>query len=162
VSGFVLRDAVPADVGTVHRLVRGLAEYERLLDRFHATEADFARVLFGSRPLGHAVIAEAGGRAVGVAIWYFVLSTFNARAILFLEDIFVEPEHRRGGIGLAFIRHLARIAVEADCWSMDWRVLEWNEPALAFYRRIGARPVTDWIGQRLQGDALRALAAPTR
>ncbi len=157
-TGFALREAEPADVPDVLRLVRGLAEYERMLDRFTATEADFARVLFGSRPFAHVMLAEIAQRPVGVAIWYYMLSTFTAQPILFLEDVFVEPLHRGKGIGLAFFRRLARIARDENCWSMDWNVLNWNQPAIEFYQRIGARPVTDWTAQRLDAQAIAALA----
>jgi len=158
VNASTLREAEPADVPDVLRLVRGLAEYERLLDRFTATEADFARVLFGPRPLAHALLAEVAGHPVGVAIWYYMLSTFAARPILFLEDIFVEPPHRGRGIGLAMFRRLARVARDEKCWSMDWSVLNWNQPAIDFYRRIGARPVADWTVQRLDAQGIAALA----
>lgn len=157
-TGLVLREAEPGDIATVVRLVRGLAEYERMLDRFTATEADFSRVLFGRHRIGRALLAEQDGRPVGIAIWYFMLSTFAARPILFLEDIFVEPAHRGQGIGMALFRRLARIAMAENCWSLDWNVLDWNEPAIAFYRRIGARAVTDWIAQRLDAQGIAALA----
>jgi GNAT superfamily N-acetyltransferase len=158
VTDLVLRKAGPADVPDVLRLVRGLAEYERMLDRFTATEADFARVLFAPQPLAHALLAEVARHPVGVAIWYYMLSTFTARPILFLEDIFVEPAHRGAGIGLALFRRLARVAREGNCWSMDWNVLNWNQPAIDFYRRVGARPVTDWTVQRLDAQGIAALA----
>ena len=153
-----MREAEPADVPDVLRLVRGLAEYEELLNRFTADEADLARVLFGPRPLARAMLAEIAGRPVGIAIWYYMLSTFTAQPILFLEDIFVEPTHRRKGIGLAFFRRLAGIARDENCWSMDWNVLNWNQPAIKFYRRIGAQPVTEWTVQRLDATAIAALA----
>lgn len=155
---FILRDAVPSDVPAVLRLVRGLAEYECMLDRMTATEADFTRILFGPRPLARAMLAEVQGRAVGIAIWYYMLSTFTAQPVLFLEDIFVEPAQRKRGIGLALFCRLARIARSENCWSMDWNVLNWNQPAIDFYRRIGARPVTDWTVQRLDTRAIAALA----
>ncbi|HJS85065.1 MAG TPA: GNAT family N-acetyltransferase [Acetobacteraceae bacterium] len=157
-AAFSLRAATEADVPDVLRLVRGLAEYERLLDRFTATEADFARVLFGPQPLARALLAEVARHPVGIAIWYYMLSTFTARPILFLEDIFVEPAHRGKGIGLALFRRLARTALDEKCWSMDWNVLNWNQPAIDFYRRIGARPVTDWTVQRLDAQGIAALA----
>ncbi len=157
-AAFSLRVANEFDIPEVLRLVRGLAEYERMLDRFTATEADFARVLFGSPPLAHAMLAEIAQRPIGIAIWYYMLSTFTAQPVLFLEDIFVEPAHRGKGIGLAFFRRLTRIARDENCWSMDWNVLNWNQPAFEFYRRIGARPVTEWTVQRLDAQGIAALA----
>jgi GNAT superfamily N-acetyltransferase len=157
-SGLTLRNAEPGDIPEVRRLVRGLAEYERLAHLATATEADFASVLFGPRPLAHAVLAEVEGRAVAVALWYFTLSTFTCRAKLFVEDVFVEPSFRKNGIGYALFRHLAGVAVDENCWGMEWRVLNWNTPALEFYRRIGAKPVTDWTTQQLRGEALAELA----
>jgi GNAT superfamily N-acetyltransferase len=153
-----LRDAVEADLPDVLRLVRGLAEYERLLHRMTATETDFARALFGSPPRAHAMLADAEQRPVGIALWYYLLSTFTARPILFLEDIYVDPAHRGQGIGFAMFRRLATIARANNCLSMDWRVLNWNQPAIDFYRRIGARPMTDWTVQQLDTEGLAALA----
>jgi GNAT superfamily N-acetyltransferase len=158
VTVFALREAGPADVPDVLRLVRGLAEYERMLDRFTATEADFARVLFSPQPLAHALLAERARQPVGIAVWYYMLSTFTARPILFLEDIFVESAHRGAGIGLALFRRLAHIARDEKCWSMDWRVLNWNQSAIEFYQRLGARPVADWTTQRLDAPGIAALA----
>ncbi len=155
---FSLRDATETDVPEVHRLVRGLAEYERMLDRVTATQADFARALFGQRPLGEAMLAEIDRRAVGVAVWYYTLSTFTARPGMYLEDIFVEPDFRGRGIGLAMFRRLAATARARNCWSMEWSVLNWNQPAIDFYHHIGARPVTDWTMQRLDSTAIAALA----
>lgn len=153
-----LRSARPSDEPHILRLVHGLAEYERLLDRMTATEADFHRLLFGPQPLARAVLADIGGSPIGIAIYYYVLSTFTARPVLFLEDIFVEPQHRGQGIGLALLRHLAGIAQAENCLSMEWNVLNWNQPAIDLYRRIGARPVTDWTVYRLDANAIAALA----
>jgi GNAT superfamily N-acetyltransferase len=155
---FKLRAAAPIDIPDILRLVRGLAEYERLLDRMTATEADFAHALFGPRPLAEAMLVEVDGRAVGLAIWYYLFSTFTAQPMLYLEDIFVEPAHRGQGIGLALFRRLAQIARARNCLSMEWSVLNWNQPAIDFYRRIGARPVTDWTLQRLDAKGIAALA----
>jgi GNAT superfamily N-acetyltransferase len=155
---YALREARRADVADVLRLVRGLAEYEQLLDHMTATEADFAHALFGSRPLAEAMLAEVENRAVGVAIWYYLFSTFTAQPMLYLEDIFVEPAYRGHGIGLALFRRLAQIAREKTCLYMEWSVLNWNRPAIDFYRRIGARPVTDWTVQRLDAKGIAALA----
>jgi len=155
---YALREARRADTPDVLRLVRGLAEYEQLLDRVTATEADFAHALFGPRPHAEAMLAEVENRAVGVAIWYYLFSTFTAQPMLYLEDIFVEPTYRGRGIGLALFRRLAQIARTKDCLSMEWSVLNWNQPAIDFYRSIGAQPITDWTVQRLDATGIAALA----
>jgi GNAT superfamily N-acetyltransferase len=156
---YTLREAQSADIPDILRLVRGLAEYERLLDRMTATEADFAHALFGGRPYAEAMLAEVAGRAVGVAVWYYMFSTFTARPMLYLEDIFVEPAHRGRGIGLGLFRRLAQVAQAKNCLFMEWSVLNWNQPAIDFYQRIGARPVSDWTVQRLDAQGIAALAS---
>jgi GNAT superfamily N-acetyltransferase len=153
-----LRAAEPEDVADVLRLVRALAEYERLAHEVRASEQDFHRALFGPSPRAHAVLAWAGGRAIGLAVWYYTFSTFTAGPDLFLEDLFVEAEHRGRGIGLALFRHLARCARAEGCRRVEWRVLDWNRPAIDFYRRIGARPMRGWNVQQLEGAALDTLA----
>jgi GNAT superfamily N-acetyltransferase len=158
-SVFILRDATEADIADVMRLVRGLAEYEKLTDHCIATEDDYRRELFAPGAIARAALAFAQGRAVGVGLWFYTLSTFAGRKRLFVEDVFVEPAHRGTGIGLALFRHMARTALHMGCTGMEWRVLNWNQPAIDFYQRIGAKPVTDWTTQQLHGDALIALAA---
>lgn len=153
-----LRNATPADVADVLRLVRGLAEYERLLHEVVMTEADLHAALFGPAPRACAVLAEADGAAVGLALWYYTFSTFRGRPDIFLEDLFVTPAHRGRGIGLALLRHLAQRAITEDCRRVEWRVLKWNQPAIDFYHRIGARPMEDWHVRQLDGEALAALA----
>ena len=155
---FTLRDATPDDLPAVLRLVRSLAEYERLSHRAVATEEDFRALLFGPAPLLHAVVAEVGGRVVGGALWYNNVSTFTGRPGIHLEDIFVEPAQRGLGIGRAFFRHLARIAVERGWARLDWQVLDWNEPAIKFYEGLGAEALDEWRGRRVSGDALARLA----
>ncbi len=140
-------------------LLRDMAEYERLLDNFTATEGALATALFADPPRIHAVIAEGGGHAVGFAIWTFSFHTFRCRRVLFVEDVFVAEAERGGGIGYALFRHMAREALAQDCARMDWHVLDWNEPALRFYDRLGARaPRVAWLARELTGDALAALA----
>jgi len=156
---FTLRDATPADLAEVVRLVRELADYEKLLHEAVATEEDFRALLFGEKPFLHAVLAEVGGRVVGQALWFNNVSTFTGRPGIYLEDIFVEPAHRGLGIGRAFFRFLARRAVAEGWTRLDWQVLDWNEPSIAFYRGLGARGMDEWTGQRLSGEALRQLAA---
>jgi GNAT superfamily N-acetyltransferase len=153
-----LRRAGPEDVGDIVRLVRGLAEYEKLLHEVESTEADFRERLFGTCPVAHAVLAEADGAAVGMALYYYTFSTFTGRCDLFLEDLFVMPNYRGLGIGLALFRHLAGIARDERCRRIEWRVLHWNKPAIDFYQRIGAQPMTEWGVQRLEGAGLAALA----
>ena len=157
-AAFTLRDAVAADVPEVLRLVRALAAYERLSHRAVATEEDFRALLFGPAPLLHAVLAEVGGRVVGGALWYNNVSTFTGRPGIHLEDIFVEPAHRGLGIGRAFFRHLAGIAVARGWARLDWQVLDWNEPAIHFYAGLGAEALDEWRGRRVSGDALARLA----
>ena len=156
-----LRPATEADVADIVRLVRALADYEKLLHEVVSTETDFQERLFGPNPVAHAVVAEHDGAVVGMALYYHTFSTFTGRCDLFLEDLFVMPEHRGLGIGLALFRHLAAIAVRERCRRVEWRVLNWNQPAIDFYTRIGATTMTDWAVKRLEGAALAALADAT-
>jgi GNAT superfamily N-acetyltransferase len=153
-----LRPATPADIGDILRLIHGLAEYERLLHEVTATQADLREILFGPLPRAEVVLAVVGDRAVGLALFYYTLSTFKLRPNIFLEDLFVEPEHRGSGIGLALMRHLAARAVAENCRRIEWRVLNWNQPSIDFYQRLGAEPISDWHTKQLSGDALVALA----
>lgn len=153
-----LRDARPGDEALVLRFIRALAEYEKLLHEVRATEADVERLLFGTPARAEALIAEQDGTPVGFALWFYSVSTFDGRPKLYLEDIFVEPTARGAGIGKAIFRDLARRALAAGCLRMEWSVLDWNAPSIAFYRSIGATPREGWTLQRLSGDALRALA----
>jgi len=156
---FSLRAATEADIADVMRLVRGLATYEKLAAHFVATVEDYRRELFAPGAIGAAALVFVEGTAVGVGLWYYTLSTFAGRRKLFVEDVFVEPAQRGTGMGLALFRHMAQVALAESCVGMEWRVLNWNQPAIDFYQRIGAHPVTDWTTQQLQGEALIALAA---
>ena len=158
-DGLILRDAVPGDEALVLRFVRELAEYERLAHQVRATEESLRQSLFGTPPRAQALIAERHGAPVGFAVWFFSFSTFEGCASLYVEDVFVDPAARGQGIGRAIFRDLARRAVVLGCARMDWSVLDWNQPAIGFYRSIGAVPVKGWTVQRLTGDALAALAA---
>lgn len=155
--GFSLRDAKPRDAETVHRLVTALAEYEKLGHEVKASAQDFYGALAGKRVFG--LIAEVDGEPVGFCLWYATFSTFTGRGGFWIEDVFVEPEHRRLGIGRAFFREVAKRAVAEGHARVEWNVLDWNAPALAFYRRIGAVGQDEWTDQRLTGEALQALAA---
>lgn len=153
-----LRPARPADAPAILRLIRGLAAYERLLHEVTATEAELEEALFAARPRAHALLAETGGEVVGLALFYYTFNTFKLRPNIFLEDLFVEPAHRGTGLGLALMRRLAQRAVAENCGRVEWRVLNWNQPSIDFYRRLGAEPIRHWHTLLLGGDALAALA----
>jgi GNAT superfamily N-acetyltransferase len=155
-----LRDATPADAPEVLRLIRALATYERKLDRCAAREADIHRVLFGPRPYAQALLAEADGRAVGLALWHTTISTFTGRPGYWLEDIFVEDHARGRGVGKAIFAELARRLKAENGRVIHWRVLRWNAPAIAFYRGPGAEgDPGEWEEMSLSGDALARLTA---
>jgi GNAT superfamily N-acetyltransferase len=153
-----IRPAQPADVPLIRRLIRGLAEYERMLHHFSATESDLHAALFGPHPAPHALLAEHDEAPIGLALFYYTFNTFKARRGIFLEDLFVEPDHRGQGIGLALMRALAQRAAAEGCTRIEWRVLNWNQPSIDFYQRIGAEQITDWQTRQLGGEALLALA----
>ena len=153
-----VRAAEPRDAGLILSLVRGLAEYERLLDQVEATEERIAASLFADNPRVFCDIAEADGRPVGFALWFYNYSTFLGRHGLYLEDLFVVPEARRLGVGRALFRHLARRCVGEGLGRFEWAVLDWNEPAIEFYKGQGAVLLDDWTACRLTGERLRALA----
>ena len=153
-----IRDTTPADTGTILRFVRELAEYEREPDAVKATEADFERMLFGPRPYAEAVIAEEDGTPLGFALFFHTFSTWEGRPGLYLEDLYVTPQARGKGVGKRLLSHLAKIAVTRGCTRFEWSVLDWNEPAIRFYRSLGAVPMDEWTVNRVTGDALVALA----
>jgi GNAT superfamily N-acetyltransferase len=147
--------ARPEDCATVLALIRALAEYERLSHLVVGTEDDLRRELFGVHPVIEAVLAWDGdGTAVGFALYFHNYSTFLARRGLYLEDLFVVPEARGRGIGKALIAHCARVAVTRGCGRFEWSVLDWNEPAITFYRSLGAELLPDWRICRLTGESL--------
>ena len=153
-----LRATTPADIPTLHRLMRDFATYEKLQDRFRITEAGLHDALFAPSPPINSILVDAENATIGFALWYFQFGTFSGRYNLFVEDIYVDPAYRGRGIGLALFRHMARVAVARDCIDMEWNVLDWNTPAIEFYRRIGAKPTRGWIPQSLSEDAMIALA----
>ena len=159
----VIRPAVEADVPLVLALIRELAEYEKLAHEVVADEAVLRSSLFGPRPYAEAIIAETpaeeGAPAVlGFALWFHNFSTFLGRPGLYLEDLYVRPQARGRGTGRALLARLARIALDRGCGRLEWWVLDWNETAIGFYRRIGATPMDDWTVYRVTGDALSSLA----
>jgi GNAT superfamily N-acetyltransferase len=155
---FHIAPASEADVPHLLRLIKALAEYERLGPDVVATEAGLRAALFGGRRYAEAVIGKVGGEPVGFALFFHNFSTFRGAPGLYLEDLFVEPSCRGRGFGRKLLAHLAAIAVARGCHRMEWSVLDWNESAIAFYRRAGARLLDDWRIFRLTGDALQAVA----
>jgi GNAT superfamily N-acetyltransferase len=154
----MIRPAMPADVPLVTSMVRELAEYEKLADLAVATDADFARELFGPSPKAYALIVEHEGQPAGFALYFYNFSTFLGRPGIYIEDVFIRPEFRRNGYGRKIFKYLANKALAEGCGRMEWWVLDWNEPAIAFYRGLGAMPMDEWTVQRLTGDALKAFA----
>ncbi len=155
----VLRPATRADVPLILELIHGLAEYEREPDAVLATGELLEQQLFGAQPGAEVVIAEADGQAAGFALFFHNFSTWHGRRGLYLEDLFVLPPFRKLGIGRALMVHLAKLAVERGCARFEWSVLDWNTPAIEFYRSLGAVGMDEWTVQRVDGAALRALAA---
>jgi GNAT superfamily N-acetyltransferase len=158
VDNLTIRTATPDDLPTIRRMIFGLAEYERLLHECEATEEKLRKSLFGEPRYAECVIARFGDEAVGFALFFHNFSTFEARPGLYLEDLFVLPEHRSHGVGRELLRHLARLAITRDCARFEWAVLDWNEPAIGFYKSLGAQPMSDWTVYRLKGAALQELA----
>ena len=154
-----IRPATCADAPLIATLVRELADYEKLLPDAKATAADFLRELEAPNPVIHVLIAEWDGEPAGFALYFFNFSTFVGRPGLYLEDLFVKPALRSHGIGRALLRELARIARQRNCGRMEWAVLDWNEPALRFYKTLGARQLNEWIVHRLTPVEIEKLAA---
>ena len=158
-ADFTLRPASPDDCVEIDRLIRALADYEKLAHQMQGTPEKLRSALFGPRPAAEAVMAERGGRAVGFALYFTTFSTFLAKPGLYLEDLFVEPAHRGAGIGKALLAHLAGLAVERGCGRFEWRVLDWNEPSIRFYESIGGRVLPEWELVRMTEPEFAALAA---
>ena len=154
-----IRRADAHDVPEILALVRELAGYERAPGEVSATEADLLRDGYSDAPRFFVELAEWDGAVAGFAFWFFNYSTWQGRAGLYLEDLFVRPAFRRRGIGRALLGHLARTAVAEGCGRFQWQVLDWNAPALAFYEALGAKPLRDWVSMRLAGAALERLAS---
>ena len=154
-----LHSATIDDVPLIRQFIRDLADYERLADAAVVTEDDLRASLFGERPAAEVIIAACDGAAAGFALFFHNYSTFLGRKGLYLEDLFVRPEFRGRGIGVALFRELARIAVERNCGRIEWWVLDWNESAIEFYKSRGAEPMSDWTVFRLDEARIRALAA---
>ncbi len=157
-----IRPAVPADLTLIFRFICDLADYEQLRHEVRADPDRLARHLFGEKPMAEVLIGEIDGEARGFALFFHNFSTFEAKPGLYLEDLYVEPGARGSGLGTALLARLAGLAIERDCPRLEWWVLDWNEPALRFYRALGARPMDEWTVQRIDGDGLRRLAENDR
>ncbi|AZR21402.1 GNAT family N-acetyltransferase [Xanthomonas vasicola] len=154
-----IRSATPDDVPLLHELITALAVYEREPDAVKASLEDLRTSLFGEGATAHALICEQDGQALGFAVYFFNYSTWLGRNGLYLEDLFVRPQARGKGAGLALLRHLAQLAVQRGCGRFEWSVLDWNQPAIDFYQAVGARPMDGWTVYRLDGERLAAFAA---
>ena len=153
----VIRPATRDDVPAIAGLIRGLARYEKLEHEVKTTEELLAKNLFGPRRFAETLIAEEAGQPIGFALFFHNFSTFLALPGIYLEDLFVVPEHRGHGVGRALLKELARIAVERGCGRLEWAVLDWNRDAIGFYERLGAKPNTEWTVYRLTGESLTEL-----
>ncbi|MGI9072670.1 MAG: GNAT family N-acetyltransferase [Bryobacteraceae bacterium] len=152
---------VPAeqkDIPLILTFIRKLAEYEKLLDRVVADESSLRNALFGARPAAEVILAYIDEQAVGFAIYFQTFSTFMARSGIYLEDLFIEPGYRSRGVGTALLIYLAQLTVQRGCARLSWAVLDWNQPAIKFYRKLGAVPLDEWTVFELSGAALDRLA----
>lgn len=154
----MIRPATPDDVPTIARLIRDLAEYERLAHLVDFKLTDLREHLFGKRRYAEVLLAEEAGAVVGFALFFHNYSTFHGKPGIYLEDLFVEPQHRGKGHGKSLLVALAKLAVERDCARVEWSVLNWNEPSIQFYKSLGAKPMDEWTVYRLTDDALQKLA----
>ncbi len=158
-SDIAIRPAAPHEAGLILAFIRELAEYEKLSRAVKSTEDDVRVLLFGPNPRAFCDIAELGGDTVGFAFWFYNVSTFEGRCGIYLEDLFVRPAARGLGAGKALLAHLARRCVSEGLGRIQWAVLDWNAPSIAFYDRLGATARTEWITRQLDGEALLSLAS---
>jgi GNAT superfamily N-acetyltransferase len=157
-SAVTIRPALEEDTPTILEMIRALAEYERLSHLVVANVERLRASLFGARPAAEVLLAIVGAECVGFALFFQTYSTFLAAPGLYLEDLFVKPEWRGKSIGYSLLLQLAKLAQERSCGRVEWSVLDWNEPSIEFYKRLGAVPLDDWTTYRLQGDALQKVA----
>lgn len=157
-TGYSVRSALPPDVPAIFQLIQALAEYERLSHQVTGTVAALHEHLFGEHPCIEAVLADYQQQPIGFALFFTNYSTFLTKPGIYLEDLFVLPTHRGKGIGKALLSHLATLAVTRGCGRLEWSVLDWNEPAIGFYQRMGATVLPDWRICRVTGDPLIQLA----
>jgi GNAT superfamily N-acetyltransferase len=152
------RPAREADVPLILGYIKKLAEYEKLLHEVEATEEDIRESLFCADPKAFCVLAEQGGKTAGFAVCFYNYSTFQGKPGIYIEDIFVEPEFRGHGIGKGFFSYLAKKALDENCGRIQWWVLDWNEPSIDFYKKMGAKPMDEWTVYRLEGATIQTLA----
>jgi len=157
-NDLIIRPATPADVPIILELIRALATYERAPNEVTATDEGLAEVLFGEKPAAEVLLAFENETAVGFAVFFYNFSTWLGRPGLYLEDLFVRPEYRGKGYGRALLVDLAKIARSRGCGRMEWAVLDWNEPAIEFYRKLGAKPMHEWTVFRLTREEIARLA----
>jgi GNAT superfamily N-acetyltransferase len=155
---FTIRPATPDDAGTILGFITELAVYEKAGHEVEATEATIRASIFGEGSVTEAAILDNDGVPAGFAVWFYNYSTWQAKNGLYLEDLYVSPDHRGSGAGKLLLKHLARLAVEKGCGRFEWSVLDWNEPAIRVYDAIGAEPQNEWIRYRLAGEKLRSFA----
>lgn len=155
---YAIRSATPSDAGAIYRFVCELAEFEKALDQVETSAEGLAEAIFGADSVTGALIAEADGEPVGFAVYYFSFSTWQGRNGIYLEDLYVTPEHRGSGLGRALMKAVAEIGVAKNCGRMEWSVLDWNEGAIRVYDGIGGKPQDEWIRYRLEGETLRKVA----
>ena len=158
-TAITIRPGTAADSALIYQFVCELAVYEKALSEVTTTEANLREVLFGERPRAFSLVCEMDGIPVGFAVYFYNFSTWLGKYGLFLEDLYVSPKFRGSGAGRALLQYLARQALEEGCGRFEWNVLDWNEPSIAFYESCGAVAMSEWVGYRLQGDALEAFAA---
>ncbi|MGP8245700.1 MAG: N-acetyltransferase family protein [Bryobacteraceae bacterium] len=154
-----IRTATELDIPVILAMIRGLAEYEKLAHLVTATEERLRETLFGMKPAAEVMLAYYDGECAGFALFFTNYSTFLARPGIFLEDLFVKPHLRGKGIGLELLRRLAKIAAERGCGRVEWEVLDWNQPSIRFYKKLGAVPMDEWTKYRLTGEAIERLAS---
>jgi len=154
-----IRPATPADLPLIARFIRDLADYEKLAHEVRFDEVKLGEKLFGPRPYAEVVIGEIDGVPQGFALFFHNFSTFEGRPGIYLEDLFVRPEARGSGLGKALLAHLAQLCTERDCARLEWSVLDWNDPAIGFYKGLGAKLMDEWTVMRVDGDALTRLAS---
>ncbi len=157
-AGLLIREATAGDAALILRFIRELAIYEKAESSVQTDEAGIVDSLFGAGAKARALICEAGGQPIGYAVYFYNYSTWLGRNGIYLEDLYVSPEHRGSGAGKALLQHIARLAVAEGCGRFEWSVLNWNEPAIRFYEAAGAKPQSEWTVYRLEGEALKAFA----